>query len=75
MRAASAQALLVRRPASETGAALPADPFARRPRLRPALVHALTGSDNVVLGAMSLFVLAASAVVAIIVRAGPRPGR
>jgi predicted MFS family arabinose efflux permease len=34
--------------------------------LGPALVHALTGSDNVVLGALSLFVLAASAVVAII---------
>src|SRR5579872_961803 len=34
--------------------------------LGPALVHALTGSGNVVLGAMSLFVLAASAVVAII---------
>jgi hypothetical protein len=35
--------------------------------LGPALVHALTGSGNVVLGALSLFVLAASAVVAIIV--------
>src|SRR6516164_2397420 len=35
--------------------------------LGPALVHALTGSGNVVLGAMSLFVLAASAVVATIV--------
>src|SRR5579871_4122234 len=34
--------------------------------LGPALVHALTGSGNVVLGAMSLFVLAASAVVATI---------
>jgi hypothetical protein len=34
--------------------------------LGPALVHALTGSGNVVLGALSLFVLAASAVVAII---------
>ena len=30
-RVASAQALQVRRPASETAAALPADPFARRP--------------------------------------------
>jgi len=35
--------------------------------LGPALVHALTGSGNVVLGSLSLFVLAASAVVAIIV--------
>ena len=34
--------------------------------LGPALVHALTGSDEVVLGALSLFVLAASAVVATI---------
>jgi hypothetical protein len=34
--------------------------------LGPALVHALTGSVNVVLGALSLFVLAAAAVVAII---------
>jgi MFS family permease len=35
--------------------------------LGPALVHALTGSDDVVLGGLSLFVLAASAVVATIV--------
>jgi len=35
--------------------------------LGPALVHALTGSGNVVLGGLSLFILAASAVVAIIV--------
>jgi MFS family permease len=35
--------------------------------LGPALVHALTGSSNVLLGSLSLFVLAASAVVAIIV--------
>jgi MFS family permease len=34
--------------------------------LGPALVHVLTGSGDVVLGAMSLFVLAGSAVVAII---------
>src|SRR5690349_9888255 len=34
--------------------------------LGPALVHALTGSGNVVLGALSLFVLAGAAVVAII---------
>jgi len=34
--------------------------------LGPALVHALTGSGNVVLGSLSLFVLAGSAVVAII---------
>src|SRR5215469_929156 len=34
--------------------------------LGPALVHALTGSGNVVLGSLSLFVLAASAVVATI---------
>jgi len=35
--------------------------------LGPALVHALTGSGDVVLGGMSLFILAGSAVVAIIV--------
>jgi Major Facilitator Superfamily len=34
--------------------------------LGPALVHALTGSGGVVLGSLSLFVLAASAVVAIL---------
>jgi MFS family permease len=34
--------------------------------LGPALVHALTGSGNVVLGSLSLFVLAGSAVVTII---------
>jgi predicted MFS family arabinose efflux permease len=34
--------------------------------LGPALVHALTGSGNVVLGSLSLFVLAGSAVVAIV---------
>src|ERR1700760_906866 len=34
--------------------------------LGPALVHTLTGSGNVVLGSLSLFVLAGSAVVAII---------
>lgn len=37
--------------------------------LGPALVHTLTGSHDVVLGGMSLFVLAASAVVATIVLA------
>jgi len=42
--------------------------------LGPALVRALTGSDEVVLGSLSLFVLAASAVAAIIFlrRAGAR---
>jgi MFS family permease len=42
--------------------------------LGPALVHALTGSGEVVLGGLSLFVLAASAVVAVILlrRAGAR---
>jgi hypothetical protein len=35
--------------------------------LGPALVHALTGSGNVVLGSLSLFVLAGAAVVAIVV--------
>jgi predicted MFS family arabinose efflux permease len=38
--------------------------------LGPALVHALTGSGDVVLGGLSLFVLAASAVVAVIVLRG-----
>ena len=35
--------------------------------LGPALVHALTGSGDVLIGSLSLFVLAASAVVAIVV--------
>ncbi len=35
--------------------------------LGPALVHALTGSGDVLLGGLSLFILAASAVVAIVV--------
>jgi hypothetical protein len=35
--------------------------------LGPALVHALTGSGNVLLGSLSLFTLAAAAVIAIIV--------
>jgi hypothetical protein len=35
--------------------------------LGPSLVHALTGSGDVVLGGLSLFILAASAVVAIVV--------
>ncbi len=35
--------------------------------LGPALVHALTGSGDVLLGSLSLFILAASAVVAIVV--------
>jgi predicted MFS family arabinose efflux permease len=38
--------------------------------LGPALVHALTGSSDVLLGSLSLFVLAASAVVAIVVLRG-----
>ena len=38
--------------------------------LGPALVHALTGSGNVVLGGLSLFVLAAAAVISIILLRG-----
>ena len=42
-RVASAQALQVRRPAIETAAALPADPFARRLRLPGRGSHRLSG--------------------------------
>ena len=61
------QALQVRRPASETAAALPADPFARRPRLRrPRLGgrggHRLSGRPAVfVLASLIVALLASSA--------------
>src|SRR6266566_4846268 len=58
-RVASAQALQVRRPASET-AALPADPFARRPWLSGRGSYRLSGRPAVfVLASLILAVLAA----------------
>ena len=41
--------------------------------LGPALVHSLTGSLDVVLGGLSLFVLTAAAVLAIMCCAAPPP--
>ena len=61
-RTASSQALLVRRPASETAAALPADPFARRPRPRGLGGHRLSGRPAVfVLASVIVALLASSA--------------
>src|SRR5690348_16237421 len=61
-QAASAQALLVRRPASETVAALPADPFARRRRLGLPGSHRLSGRPAVfVLASLIVALLASSA--------------
>src|SRR6266567_884585 len=61
-RAAGAQALQVRRPASETAAALPADPFARRPWLRGPGSHRLSGRPAVfVLASLIVALLASSA--------------
>jgi predicted MFS family arabinose efflux permease len=61
-RVAGAQALQLRRPASETAAALPADPFARRPRLRGRGSHRLGGRAAVfVLASLIVALLASSA--------------
>ena len=61
-RIANALALQVRRPASETTAALPADPFARRPRLRGRGGHRLSGRTAVlVLASLIVALLASSA--------------
>jgi predicted MFS family arabinose efflux permease len=61
-RVASAQALSVRRPASETAAALPADPFARRPWLRGWDSYRLSGRPAVfVLASLIVALLASSA--------------
>src|SRR5260370_705408 len=61
-RVASALALPVRRPASETAAALPADPFARRPRLRGRGSRRLSGRSAVfVLASLIVALLASSA--------------
>jgi MFS family permease len=61
-RVASTQALQVRRPASETAAALPADPFARRTRLRGRGSHRLSGRPAVfVLASLIVALLASSA--------------
>jgi MFS family permease len=61
-RAASSQALVIRRPASETAATLPADPFARRPRLLGRHSRRLTGRPAVfVLASLIVTLLASSA--------------
>ena len=61
-RVASAQALQVRRPVSETAAALPADPFARRPWLRGRGSYRLSGRPAVfVLASLIVGLLASSA--------------
>jgi hypothetical protein len=61
-RVASSHALLGRRPASEPAAALPADPFARRPRLRGRGSHRLNGRPAVfVLASLIVALLASSA--------------
>ena len=61
-RAAGAQAVQVRRRTSETAAALPADPFARRPRLRGRGSHRLSGRPAVfVLASLIVALLASSA--------------
>jgi len=61
-RVTSAQALPVRRPASETAAALPADPFARRPWLRGRGSYRLSGRPAVfVLASLIVALLASSA--------------
>src|SRR6516162_10017939 len=61
-RAASAQVLPARRPASEIAAALPPDPFARRPWLRGRGRHRLSGRPAVfVLASLIVALLASSA--------------
>ena len=61
-RVASAQVLQVRPPAGETAAALPADPFARRPWLRGRGSHRLSGRPAVfVLASLIVALLASSA--------------
>ena len=61
-RVASAQALQVRRPVSETAAALPADPFVRRPWLRGRGGYRLSGRPAVfVLASLIVALLASSA--------------
>src|SRR5215470_249304 len=59
-RVASSRALLVRRPASGTAGALPADPFARRPWLRGRGSHRLSGRPAVYLLASLIVALLAS---------------
>src|SRR5689334_22337623 len=61
-RVASARALQVRPPAGEITADLPADPFARRPRLRGRGSHRLSGRPAVfVLASLIVALLASSA--------------
>ena len=73
-RVASAQALQVRRPASGAAAALPADPFARRSRLRGRGGHRLSGRGGHRLsGRPAVFVLASLIVALLASSAAPTP--
>jgi len=73
-RATSAQAVAVRRPASETIAALPADPFARQPWLRGRGRHQLRGRGSRRLsGRPAVFVLASLIVALLASSAAPTP--
>jgi predicted MFS family arabinose efflux permease len=61
-QAASARALHIRSPGSETGGALPADPFVRWPGLRERASHRLSGRPAVfVLASLIVALLASSA--------------
>jgi len=62
VRVEGARALQVRRPAGETAAARPADPFARRPGLRGPGSYRLSGRPAVfVLASLIVALLASSA--------------
>jgi MFS family permease len=70
----STQTLPVRRPASETAAALPADPFARRTWLRSRGTHRLTGpGTHRLTGRPAVFVLASLIVALLASSAAPTP--
>ena len=73
-RVASAQVLPVRRPASENAAALPPDPFARRPRLRARGDRRLSGGgDRRLSGRPAVFLLASLIVALLASSAAPTP--
>ena len=74
VRAESLQAMQVRRPASETAAALPRDPFARRPWLSVRGSHRLSGRRSYRLsGRPAVFVLASLIVALLASSAAPTP--
>jgi len=70
-RITGGQAVQVRRPASETAAALPADPFARRPWLRGLSSHRL--SSHRLNGRPAVFMLASLIVALLASSAAPTP--